>query len=380
MADALKDHFDRPLVELLASRFATVDRRFDAAAFTETVVDSLHPLELKDRINLIADELRAGLAADYRVALAAVVAVARTDGIEGFTAWPLCSFVERHGLADPHASLDAMETLTRRFSCEFAIRPFLDHHLDLTRTHLDRWIRSDDEAVRRLPSEGTRPRLPWGPKVDALLDDPEIGLAVLTELRHDPSETVRRSVANHLNDIARNHPERVVQITREWRADPTIEPSMIRHALRSLVKRGDRGALAVLGFTTEPRVAVTAFDIVPAELRLSDSIELRATLISEATTDQHLVIDFVVHHVGADGTTRPRVFKWTTVELAAGATTTVTKRRRIATASTRRYHAGRHRVELQIAGEIAAECAFELLDSSPSASPSAAAGSTSPPR
>jgi 3-methyladenine DNA glycosylase AlkC len=364
VADPLKDHFDQPLVDLLAERFASIDPDFDPAAFVERVMAGFPALELKNRINLIADELRAALPDDYPTALAIVVAVAETDGIEGFTAWPLCSFVERHGLADPPASLVAMESLTRRFSCEFAIRPFLEHHLELTLTHLHRWIRSDDETVRRLPSEGTRPHLPWGPKVDALLDDPEIGIAVLTELRHDPSETVRRSVANHLNDLARNHPQRVVEITREWSDDPEIEPTMIRHALRSLVKRGDRGALGVLGFTTEPEVSVVSFGVAPAVLELSSSIELELTLVSDATADQRLVVDFVIHHVGVDGTARPKVFKWTTVDLAPGATVSLTKRRRIATASTRRYHAGRHRVDLQIAGQIMAETAFDLLDSS----------------
>jgi 3-methyladenine DNA glycosylase AlkC len=364
MAEPLKNHFDRDLVELLASRFTKATADFDRRDFTTTVLAAIPALELKERINLIADELRSGLPDHYPTALSLVVAVAETDGIEGFTAWPLCSFVERHGLVDPPASLAAIERLTRHFSCEFAIRPFLEHHLDLTLDHLHQWTGSDDETVRRLPSEGTRPHLPWGPKVAVLLDDPEIGVALLTELRHDPSETVRRSVANHLNDLARNHPDRVVEITREWSADTTVEPSMIRHALRSLVKKGHPGALAVLGFTTEPEVKVEAFTVSPSELTLTNSIDLRATIVSTGTTDQCLVIDFVIHHIGAGGSTSPKVFKWTTVDIAPGEAISLAKRRRIATAATRRYRAGIHRVELQIAGGIAAESAFDLLDSS----------------
>lgn len=364
MAEPLKNHFDRDLVELLAQRFVDVHADFDATGFTDTLLGAFPALELKDRINLVADELRRALPADYATALTMVVDVAEAEDIEGFSAWPLCSFVERHGLVDPPASLAAMERLTRRFSCEFAVRPFLEEHLDLTVAALRSWTRSPDETVRRLPSEGTRPHLPWGPKVQALLDDPEIGIDLLERLRHDPSETVRRSVANHLNDIARNHPDRVVEICSSWSADPAVEPAMIRHALRSLVKKGDPGALSLLGFTTSAEIDVDVFTVDPATITLGDSITLTATMTSTATARQRLVVDFVVHHIGASGATTPKVFKWTTVELAAGERVELAKKRKIATASTRRYHAGRHRVELQVAGRAVAETAFELLDSS----------------
>ena len=333
-------------------------------AFVDTLVAAFPTLALKSRINLIADELRRALPADYPTALDLVVAVADADDIEGFTAWPLCSFVERHGLVDPAASLAAMARLTRRFSCEFAVRPFLDHHLELTLASMREWTSSDDEAVRRLPSEGTRPHLPWGPKVQALLDDPEIGISLVQSLRHDPSENVRRSVANHLNDIARNHPSRVVELCREWDAEPATEPSMVRHALRSLVKKGDPGALAVLGFTTSPELEIAEFRVAPTQISLGNTIALSATITSASEANQRLVVDFVVHHVGASGATTPKVFKWTTLDLAPGETVALAKNRRIATASTRRYHAGTHRVELQIAGKAIAEAAFELLDSS----------------
>ncbi len=367
MAEPLKNHFDRDVVELLAARVGAVHPGFDAAGFTSGLLAAFPALELKDRINLVADALATHLPDHYPTALGLVLEVAASDEdppVEGFAAWPLCSFVERHGVDHPDASLTAMETLTRRFSCEFAIRPFLDNELDLTRTYLRRWVDHEDEAVRRLPSEGTRPRLPWGPKVEALLDDPEIGIELLEALRHDPSETVRRSVANHLNDIARDHPNRVVEITRAWAADPDVEPTMIRHALRSLVKKGHPGALDVLGFTNDPRVEMEGFAVTPAELTLGHDINLTATVTSTGPGEQKLVVDFVIHHVTARGSTSTKVFKWTTLTLGPGETVQLAKRRRIATASTRRYHAGVHRVDLQIGGQILASTEFRLLESS----------------
>ena len=324
----------------------------------------LESLELKDRINLIADRLADHLPDDDETALDLVVAA--SDGAAGWSAWPLCSFVERHGLAVPEASLAAMAELTKRASCEFAVRPFIDQHLEVARRHLRQWVDDPHEAVRRLASEGTRPLLPWAPRVDSLLEDPGIGLELLEALCHDQSEVVRRSVANHLNDISRADPELVVGVLRRWMSegDP-IDPGLVRHALRTLVKQGHPAALDLLGFATDPEVEVVRFTCTPGTVRLGGRIEMEAELASRSDGEQRLIVDFVIHHVRADGTTSPKVFKWTTCDLAPRSTVTLRKRRRIQTASTRRYRAGTHRIDLQVAGRAVASTAFELEDSSP---------------
>jgi 3-methyladenine DNA glycosylase AlkC len=364
MPAPLKDNLDRQTVELLADQFARQYDGFDPDAFTEALLDEFPTLELKDRINLIADRLASDLPADYESALAMVVQVAE-DGVDGWAAWPLCSFVERHGVESPVASLDAMAPLTKRWSCEFAIRPFLQTHLELTRDYLREWVLDPDEAVRRLPSEGTRPLLPWGPKVPALLDDPEIGLELLRALRHDESATVRRSVANHLNDVAKSEPDLVIDMLTQWSSEPEpVDERMVRHALRTLIKKGNPGALALLGFTTEPDVTVNQFTCQPCQISLGEDIDLTAELTSTSQQEQLLVIDFIIHHVRATGATSPKVFKWTTERLAPADMVRLSKRRRIQTASTRRYHAGEHRVDLQIAGEVVASTHFNLDESS----------------
>lgn len=374
MAEPLKNGFDRRLVERIAAAARTVRSSFDHAGFESRVGATLDGLELKDRVNLIADAFLEALGGDYLDALPVVVETATAvagdpDGGDAWgtsmEAWPLCSVVERHGVDHPTESLEAMEQLTRAFSCEFAVRPFLNRHLDQTLEACHRWTRSPIPAVRRLPSEGTRPYLPWGPKVHALLDDPELGVALLSELRHDDDEVVRRSVANHLNDIARDHPGRVAAIAADWLDQPATDVAMVRHALRGLVKKGHPEAMAALGYTTDPAVDIEQFQVTPEAIRLGDTVELAATIRSTGTTPQHMVVDFVIHHVGARGDSSPKVFKWTTLTLEPGSTVQLRKRRRIQTASTRRYHAGIHRTELQVAGVIVADSGFELLDSSP---------------
>lgn len=358
MAEPLKQRVDVEVIADLASRASEVWPEFDADAFRASAGVGLEELELKGRVAQIADALADQLPQDYGQAVTIVEGMAERGPGE-WTAWPLCSFVERHGLDHPEVSLDAMPGLTRHWTCEFAIRPYLDRHLELTRDRLRRWARDPDEAVRRLASEGTRPLLPWGPRVRALLDDPDIGLELLEELRHDPSETVRRSVANHCNDVSKAHPELIVERMRGWR-DDGVDPRLLSHALRTLVKQGNPGALDVLGFTVDAVIEVTRFDIEPTEVDRGETVTLTADLCSRAEESQRLVVDFVVHHVGVGGATSPKVFKWTTVTMAPGATTALSKRRRIVDGSTRTYHPGEHRVDLQVAGQVVASSAFTL--------------------
>ncbi len=359
---ALKDSVDATVVDELARRFATVDDRFDARGFMERTTDQLDGLELKARIELIARELWHALGDhDPAASLARVVDVARAEPpIDGWAAWPLAAVVELFGPSRPAEALDAMEHVTKRMSCEFAIRPFLRDHYDATYARLLEFTEHDDERVRRLPSEGTRPRLPWGMSVRRLLDDPLPGIALLHRLRHDPSETVRRSVANHLNDVAKSHPKLVVDTVAGWMDEPATDRRMVAHALRTLVKRGDSSALGVLGFTTEPLVVVERFEVSPAVVEMGAHIALTAELRSTADSSQRLVVDFVVHHVNASGATSPKVFKWTTVDIDPGERCAMAKRRLIQQASTRTYRAGTHHVELQVGGQVMATSAFDV--------------------
>ncbi len=362
MPAALKDSVDAAVVAELARRFAAVDDRFDSSGFMQRTAPRLDGLELKARMELIARELWHALGdRDAADSMTILVDVARAEPlVGGWAAWPLATIVELFGPLCPSAALDAMEHVTQRMSCEFAVRPFLRDHFDATYARLLDFTAHDDERVRRLPSEGMRPRLPWGMNVQRLLDDPLPGLTVLERLRHDPSETVRRSVANHLNDLAKVHPQLVVGTLARWVGEPSTDRRLVAHALRTLVKRGDAGALALLGFTHAPSVEVERFDVAPAVVEMGEHLTLTAEVRSTSDVAQRLVVDFVVHHVTASGATSPKVFKWTTFDLGPGERCALTKRRLIQQASTRTYRAGTHPVELQIGGQVVATAAFDI--------------------
>jgi 3-methyladenine DNA glycosylase AlkC len=254
-----------------------------------------------------------------------------------------------------------MGELTTRFTAEFCIRPFLHAHPDATFARLATWAGDPDEHRRRLVSEGPRPRLPWAIRVPGLIRDPSRGLALLERLRDDPSEYVRRSVANHLNDVGKDHPALLAQTAARW-AQGADAPRrwILARALRTQVKRGDAKALALLGFGAKAKVSLDAVTITPRRVPRGGRVKIGFSLRSRAARPQRLLVDLVIHYVRARGAPHARTFKLRQLELAPRATVTLEKRLSLADLSTRRHHPGEHRVELLVNGERHALGAFRL--------------------
>jgi 3-methyladenine DNA glycosylase AlkC len=363
VAAPLKDFVGKDVVKALGARVEAVYPEFDTVGFVAAASASLAELELKGRISAIARRLAAALPRHFPAAVRIVVAAAEHPDpvIGGWEAWPLNTFVEEYGLDHPREALDAMEHLTRYASSEFAVRPYLRRYPEATWVRLEEWAASEHEMVRRLASEGTRPRLPWGAGVPALVEDPGPGLRIIELLKDDESTSVRRSVANHLNDVSRDHPDLAVETARRWaKGGSERTMALLRHGLRTLVKQGHAGALDVLGFTTRPRIDVLAFTCTPVAVRIGDTIEIVAKMKSVGKTPQLLVIDYLLHYVKADGGFSKKVFKWRTAELAAGQEIELVRRHCLQDMSTRTHHPGKHRIELQVAGSVVADTAFDL--------------------
>ena len=364
----LKNMLDERLVEQISARIAAVYPQFADRDFIRDVSVRLEALELKARSGLIADKLRAHLPAEYPTALRVLVDIldAEERGFApfddpGLRLMAIPAFVEKYGPDHPKASLDAMPIITRYSSCEFAIRPFLIHHPDLTLARLQEWARDDDEHVRRLVSEGTRPRLPWAPQLIDFIADPAPTLALLEHLKDDPSLYVRRSVANHLNDICKDHPDVVLDTLEDWKADASEERLwLINHALRTLIKRGDPRALALLGYDA-PKVTLSALKMNPQTLKFGSDLSFSFSLRNIGDSAQQLMIDYVMHFMKANGKTAPKVFKLKKATLAAGDTLRLEKSHSIRPISTRRYYPGCQRLEIQINGRILAGADFELV-------------------
>lgn len=268
--------------------------------------------------------------------------------------------VARSGLADVPRALACLHALTQRFSAEFAIRPFVRDHPALVFDTLMRQTQDPSAHVRRLVSEGSRPRLPWGLRLQALVTDPAPTLPLLHALQDDPSAYVRRSVANHLNDIGKDHADLVAAWVREHRRGASAQRSaLLRHASRSLIKQGHPPTLAAWGL--QPGLRGTArLQLSDLRVAVGDAIVLSVALQSSALQPQDLVVDYVVHHVRANGGTSPKVFKGWKLTLAPGEARQLDKRHSLRPVTTRTLYPGTHRVELQVNGQALAASAFEL--------------------
>ncbi len=353
--EPFKNRVDEAAVHRIAAALG------DPPGLVERACAGLDALELKARIAHVARAVREAVPGTMATLGPRLVAASRELGM--WETWPLCSVVELYGQDDFDASFATMHDLTSTASCEFAVRPFLRDDEDRALAVLRGWTTDPDEHVRRLVSEGSRPRLPWGERLRSFAADPTPTLDLLERLRHDPSEYVRLSVSNHLGDIAKDHPDLANAVGRRWWGEGTDElRRIVRHGLRGRIKAGDPETLAILGYGPA-RVDVRRFEVGPARLDYPGVLTITVELVPRA--DQPLLVDYAVHHVKADGRTRPKVFKWTTAEVRRGRAWTRTKRHRIKPISTRRYYPGEHSVELLINGASFGTRPFGLVMPSP---------------
>ncbi|APU22001.1 DNA alkylation repair protein [Actinoalloteichus sp. GBA129-24] len=328
---------------------------------------ALTPLPLRERSDLLRDALITDLPGDYDH-FAGVVRAARDASplLRGWMIWPVTSAVAAKAIAEGTEeafddALALLADLTSRLSSEFAIRALLDHDLDRALTTIQGWTAAEDVDVRRLASEGTRPFLPWATRVAGILEAPHATLPILTALYRDESDYVRRSVANHLNDLSREQPELVVATAAEWLADPDENTEyVVRHGLRTLVKKGDADALRLLGFGPAT-VDVTGPDLTEVDVPFGGTVSFAATIRNTGPEQARLVIDYIVHHTKADGRQTGKTFKLTTKTLESGESVDIARDHSFREITTRRYHPGAHAIELQINGVRSGRADFMLL-------------------
>ncbi|MCB1227229.1 MAG: DNA alkylation repair protein [Verrucomicrobiales bacterium] len=354
----LKDWFNEARYRSLAAQLKALAAGFDEDLFLKQTLEGLEARSLMERLHQAAVAVEAALPGSYRKQVAVLKKLA-PQVEHGFVSIFLCDFVATFGREDVEFSLEALRYLTTFGSAEFAVRPFLAEFPQQTMAIVQGWVADENEHVRRLASEGTRPRLPWGMRLTHLVRDPSPCAPILEALKDDESLYVRKSVANHLNDISKDHPEWVLKRLENWDLNQERQRWIARQACRTLIKRGDPRALRLLGFGGKAKVDA-ALEASPQSLRLGDTLVLEARIRSTSRSTQRLAVDYVVHYVKARGGVFEKVFKWSEIELAAGAEVRLTKRQTLRDFTTRRHHAGLHRVELQVNGQRLAQAGFEL--------------------
>ncbi len=347
MPEPLKNRYSRRYIDTLADALADVQPGFDRAGFRRRVLGAGWPaLELKQRMRRIAECLHAAVAGEYPQQIEVLKRAAPRFG--GFEGMFFPDFVEVYGLDAFDASADALAHFTRFSSSEFAVRPFLVRYGDRMLAVMRGWADHADEHVRRLASEGCRPRLPWGIRLAQFVADPAPLLPILERLKDDPSDYVRRSVANNLNDIAKDHPEFVLDVARRWLGTSAATDRLVRHACRTMARRGDQRALALFGHHDAVDVEVSALTLTRRRLVIGEDLGLR--FVVRAAAAAPLRIEYAIDFVKADGRLSRKVFKVGERRAEAGAAIACSRRHAFRDLTTRRHHPGTHRLAIIVNG------------------------------
>jgi 3-methyladenine DNA glycosylase AlkC len=358
MAEELKHILGEAAIRALAGEIKRVLPTFRSGPFVKACLARLDDLALVARAWQIADALHAHLprpfAAAVDILLASLGPKRAADAEAGSSPlryMPHLCFVQKYGIDDFETAMRTQYELTQWFSAEFSIRAYLTKYPEATYARLLDWTRDGNVHIRRLASEGTRPRLPWASRLPAFQADPRPVIAVLERLKDDPERYVQRSVANNLNDIGKDHPDLLVDLCRQWLIGASPDRQwIVQHALRSLVKKGHPGALALLGVGARPDVRIADVTLAPRRVNVGEKLRFSFTIASTGKHPQDLLIDYAVHFVKANGDTRPKVFKLRRIELPPAAELPLASTVSFADMTTRKHYPGRHRIDLLVNG------------------------------
>lgn len=364
----LKDFFNSDLIQAISGDVKRVWGDFNQESFEKDVLTNLEPLALKERAFLVADTLQVYLPDDYGEAVTILLDSfpdnsynSHMPNLNSFYYMPHACFVERYGVHNYDESVRALFEITIRFTSEFPIRPFIERYPKEMMAQLHSWAEHENEHVRRLVSEGTRPRLPWASRLPEFQKDPEPVLELLQKLKEDKSLYVRRSVANNLNDIAKDHPYRVIDVLKKWNQTKNVDTKwLVKHAARTLVKQGYPKVLGLLGYSNDVKVDLKNLKI-DQSVKIGGEVHFSFELLSRENEVKDLMIDYSMHFTKANGKLAAKVFKLSKSKIADNGTLSISKKHSFKLISTRKYYPGLHKVEVIVNGKSKGLINFELI-------------------
>ncbi|MDB4584207.1 DNA alkylation repair protein [Draconibacterium sp.] len=353
MAEKLKDIlFPLEKVRLFGTVLKEIYHEFDTDSFVAAVCDEQWAeRELKEKMRHTTLCLYKYLPKDFEKAVEILIAI--VPKVTGFEAIVLPDYVEVYGQEHWDIALPALGELTKCGSSEFAIRSFLNKDLEGAMKFMTQWANDENFKVRRFASEGCRPRLPWASGVPGLKKDPSLILPILEKLKDDPEEFVRKSVANNLNDISKDHPKLVLDICERWQGDSKNTDWIIKHACRTLLRQGNKRAMLLFGFANPELMKVDNLKFSTDSPKIGDEITFSFDLKLDMPQKQKVRLEYIVHFVKANGKTSPKVFQIKEVEMQPGVHQ-IRKKHSFKNMSTRKHYAGEHRFEVVVNGELKA--------------------------
>jgi len=362
--EPLKNVYSAAFVDLLTKSLKQVYPDLNQKAFTKAVFNSDWEFkELKQRMKHLAHVLQQFLHQDYKRDIQTIIECVHylkgdSESHQSFQYLFLAEYVEIYGREDVTLSLKAIEELTQYTSCEFAIRPFLIKHPSTVMEQMLKWSTHKNASVRRLSSEGCRPRLPWGMAISAFKKDPTLILPILENLKDDESLYVRKSVANNLNDIAKDNPDVVVDLIKKWKGKSEYTDWIIKHGCRTLLKKVHTEVLGLFDLDSAVRCSVLNLKLNKEETILGDDIAFSFELETDPKKESKLRIEFAVYYVKATRKTSRKLFKITEKVYPMGSNVVISKRISFKDLTTRKHYIGKHKVAIVINGDELAEKEF----------------------
>ncbi len=358
----LKNRFNRAFYQQIADEISKHQPTFNTVLFLERIYDGKHEeRELKDRMHHCATVLNDVLSGSYadKVAILRQVAPLVKDGLTGLV-FP--DFVEFFGQdeADFDVSIAALEDVTKYSSSEFAVRPFIKKYRDRMMAQMTLWATDKDYHVRRLACEGCRPRLPWAMALPHFQKDPSMVLPILEQLKNDETDYVRRSVANNLNDISKDHPELVLEIAERWYGDNKNTDWIVKHACRTLLKAGNKRAMRLFGFGDSSAIIVQNLRVKHSVLELGGNQMFSFELSHKMAQAAKIRLEFGVYYMKKNGTHSRKVFKISENVYEPHQVFSFEKKMHFRDLTTRKHHAGEHRIAIIVNGVEKETVTFEL--------------------
>lgn len=364
--EPFKNIYNKNSVAKLASAIRLSSVEFDERSFLEQVTSQIDSLEMKDRVRLISQALHENLSSspkkNIQILVQALQSEKNPNGLEGFLVWPLTQYVESYGLDDFNSSLLALKEMTKRFTSEFAIRPFLKRDCEKVFKKFYQWRSDPCEHVRRWVSEGTRPHLPWGEKVEQLTLNPERSVDLIAPLAYDESEYVRKSVANHLNDISHFNASLCLKSLKQIDSKHKDQKRLIKRASRTLLKKSDKRAFRLNGYSVSGEFDVLHFKTTPKKIREGESLVFEVKLQSTSQRSQKIQLSVRMSFPRANGKSSDKIFQLKDFELAPEEKVIISKKHHFKKVTTRKHYPGLYELAVRVNGVEVKKNSFQLVD------------------
>lgn len=360
--EPFKNIFNEAFYRDFAQRLTALTDLFDSDQFLNTIInDEWEQLELKQRMRRTTTVLHDCSKGTFSEQVAAFVQLTNQlieeKSTEGLTYMFIPDFIEQYGINEFDTSMKAMENVTQFTSCEFGIRPFIIQYKEKAIDQMKAWSQHANHHVRRLSSEGCRPRLPWAMALPALKKDPTPILPILEQLKNDPSEYVRRSVANNLNDITKDNPQTVIDIAKKWIGNTKETDWVVKHASRTLLKNGNPELMELFGFGSTKNLDITNISIHNPKLSVGDSLLFTFQLHNTSNISAKVRLEYAVYYQKANGSLSKKVYKISEKSYDANSTTAVERKQPFKPITTRVFHPGLHQLAIIVNGKE-----FEAID------------------